>query len=246
MSRHAQHHEISGISVHALADLSGASTVTIRRDLADLEGQGLLRRVHGGAVTVDRRGSPHPYAVRALENSSAKTAIASHVASLIGDGTSVVLDNGSTVTSVARALSGRPITALCLSLHAAVELGGGDATAVIVPGGRIAPGGLSADAASSIATLDNFRADTAVIGACSAAPSAGLTVTASEDAMVKRAILACSARVILAATGDKLARTSSFRFGQVEDLDDLVTTQDAPEQALDEFHAAGVHIHFAR
>lgn len=61
--------------------------------------------------------------------------------------------------------------------------------------------------------------------------------------LVKRAILASSARVILAATSDKLSRTSSFRFGGIEDIDDLVTMQDAPQATLDAFRAAGSKVH---
>ncbi|MCP9383171.1 DeoR/GlpR transcriptional regulator, partial [Cutibacterium acnes] len=52
-----------------------------------------------------------------------------------------------------------------------------------------------------------------------------------------------SARVILAATSDKLSRTSSFRFGGIEDIDDLVTMQDAPQATLDAFRAAGSKVH---
>lgn len=62
---------------------------------------------------------------------------------------------------------------------------------------------------------------------------------------VKRAILASSARVVLAATGDKLSRTSSFRFGDIEDIDDLVTTRDAPQVTLDAFRVAGSRVYVA-
>lgn len=58
-------------------------------------------------------------------------------------------------------------------------------------------------------------------------------------------VSAASARVVLAATGDKLTRTSAFRFGVVGDLDDLVTTRDAPPEMLDEFVTAGVSVHLA-
>lgn len=233
------------ISVGALADLTGASAVTIRRDLADLEGHGQLRRVHGGAVAVDLRGTPLSYALRAAENAEGKAAIAEVVAGIVVDHMSIVLDNGSTVVAVADALVGRPLTALCLSLRAAVALGESNEPTLVTPGGPVVPGSLRASGATSLAALDGFRADLAVMGACSASPATGLTVTTFEDAQVKRAIIVSSARVLLAATGDKFQRTSSFRFGEMEDLDDLVTTPDAPEQVLDEFRAAGVRVHLA-
>ncbi|MGO4957959.1 DeoR/GlpR family DNA-binding transcription regulator [Luteococcus sp. Sow4_B9] len=229
----------------SLASLTGVSPITIRRDLADLEGQGLLKRVHGGAVAIDLRGRPLPYSLRSAENAEQKAAIAQVVATIIADDMSVVLDNGSTMVAVAEALVGRPITAMCLSLRTAVALGESDAPTLVTPGGPVTPVSLRCGGAAAVAALDGFRADVAIMGACSASPVHGLTVTTHEDAQIKKSIVQASARVVLAATGDKLVRTSSFRFGTMDDLDDLVTTPDAPESALEEFRAAGVIVHLA-
>ena len=117
---------------------------------------------------------------------------------------------------------------------------------VSTPGGPVQAPSLRAGAAASLAALADFRADLAIVGACSASPSGGLTVTTFDDAAIKRAILAASARVVLAATGDKLARTSAFRFGTHEDVDDLVTTADAPVSVLEAFESAGARVHIAR
>lgn len=231
------------VSVDALATLTGASPVTIRRDLTDLEGHGLVRRVHGGAVAVDLRGTPMPYALRAAENASDKAAIADAVAGLISDDAAVVLDNGSTMVAVAEALVARPVTALCLSLRAAAALAASATSTIVTPGGAVGGESLRYGGAACTDALTSFRADVAVIGTCSASVANGLTVTTSEDAAVKRAVIASSARVVLAATGDKLRRTSAFRFASVEDLDDIVTTRDAPADALVEMRAAGVRVH---
>ena len=51
---------------------------------------------------------------------------------------------------------------------------------------------------------------------------------------------------MLAATGDKLLRSSAFRFGTHEDVDDLVTTADAPVSVLEAFESAGARVHIAR
>lgn len=233
------------VSIDALADLTGASAVTIRRDLTDLAGHGLVRRVHGGAVAVDHRGTPLPYELRAAENATGKAAIAGVVAGLIEDDMSLVLDNGSTIVAVADAIAGRRATVLCLSLRAAVALSGSTDTTIVTPGGAVGGASLRYGGAACLEALATFRSDVAIIGACAASPAHGLTVTTSEDAQVKRAALAATARVILAATGDKLERTSSFRFGMLEDLDDLVTTPDAPAALLEEVQAAGVRVHLA-
>ncbi|MCP2378951.1 DeoR/GlpR family DNA-binding transcription regulator [Cutibacterium modestum] len=233
----------SPTSVDALVELTGASPATIRRDLTELEGHGQLRKVHGGAVTVNLRGMPMPYSLRSDENAAGKAAIAQLASRLVTDDMSVIIDNGSTMVAVAQALQERPITALCLSLRAALSLGEGGVATVSTPDGTLMPESLRYEAASCLRALGAFRADVAIIGTCSASPAMGLTVTTHQDALVKRAILASSARVILAATSDKLSRTSSFRFGGIEDIDDLVTMQDAPQATLDAFRAAGSKVH---
>ena len=233
------------ISVQALIELTGAAPVTVRRDLTELEGQGLLRRVHGGALAVDLRGRPMPYAVRAAENAPGKAAIAAVLASLISDDMSLVLDNGTTMVAAAEALSGRRLTALCLSLRSAMALADAGSATVLTPGGAVAAESLRYSAASCLTALDSFRADVAIMGTCAATAEHGLTVTTHEDAQVKRAIIASASRVVLAATGDKLARTSSFRFGTLTDLDDVVTTSDAPQSTLDAFADANVTVHIA-
>lgn len=186
-----------------------------------------------------------PYDLRAAENADQKQAIGTVVAGLVADDSSVVLDNGSTMVAVARELRGHSLTALCLSLRSAFELGDAGGITVITPGGTVAAESLRYDVGACLQAVDEFSADVAVLGACAAHPAKGLTVTTQQDARVKRAVIATSARTILAATGDKLARNSSFRFGHLEDIDDLVTTADAPEATLEAFAAVGTRVHLA-
>ena len=235
----------SMVSVDDLVRLTGASAITIRRDLADLEGQGLLRRVHGGAVAGTSRGARMPYALRSSEDLEAKEALGAITADLIADDSAVILDNGTTVDAVARHLAGRPLTALCMSLHAATPLAMASGAQVIVPGGMLLPQALAASPAASIAAINEMHADAAVLGACAVSAAAGLTTTTWDDAQIKKAIVGKSARRILVGTGRKLTRTSSFRFADLGEIDDLVTTDDVPEELLDDFRSAGVAVHVA-
>lgn len=234
------------VSVAALADLTGASAITIRRDLDDLEGQGLLRRVHGGAVRADSRGALTPYERRAAEQLDQKQALARCAGALVQDEDSVILDNGSTLLALAHELAGRPLTAMCMSLHAAVALGGRPQTRVLTPGGPITTDGLGPTSGAAAQALAELRADIALLGACAASPGHGLTSTTWEDALIKKAIIASSSRRIVVATGDKLSRTTSFRVAAIEDIHDLVTTPDAQPTLLQHFVDAGVRVHIAR
>ncbi len=92
--------------------------MTIRRDLGVLAGQGVLKRVRGGARTLLLRGEEPPFALRARDAVDAKRRIAAEVSSLIDDGESVLLDSGTTCLEVARLLRERPVTVMPLSLQA--------------------------------------------------------------------------------------------------------------------------------
>lgn len=83
----------------------------------------LLVRTHGGARRVERRGTPKPFRARQAEDPEAKAAIARAASELIADDDAVIFDNGTTVQAIAQRLAGRPITAMCLSLHSAAALG---------------------------------------------------------------------------------------------------------------------------
>src|SRR6185437_11831690 len=113
--------------VRELASELSCSEMTVRRDLDVLEHDGVVRRVHGGAVRVQLRRDELPYAARVLEATEAKQRIGQAVAGLISSGETVILDSGTTALEVARALRWRPVTVLPLGLRALLELANDDA-----------------------------------------------------------------------------------------------------------------------
>src|SRR6478752_2314660 len=84
------------LSVARLAELTGTSEMTVRRDLDQLADQGVLERYRGGARTLMLRGQEPPFAVRAHEDHEGKKRIAAAVAEMLTDGEAVVLDSGTT------------------------------------------------------------------------------------------------------------------------------------------------------
>lgn len=230
-------------SVEALVALTGASAVTIRRDLADLESRGLVQRKRGGAVRAPQRGLRTPFTARYETSRALKESLAAHVATLVGDDDSVILDNGTTCFAVAHRLVGRPVTVLALSLHAAAVLAARPGPTVLVPGGPVEVDSLAQVGSAAIESVNETLADVFVMGACSASPAHGLSSTSYEDARIKRAAIAASTRRVLVATGEKLKQTSTFRFGSISDVTDFVTTADAPEDLLRWFSDDGVTVH---
>lgn len=229
-------------SVAALAELTGASTVSIRRDLAELAGQGAIRRIRGGAAPMPRRGADYPFALRQASDIDLKRALAKATAQLIESGESVFIDNGTTALAVAKELAGKSLTAMAVSLHAAAALASKPGNQVIVPGGLIDHDDLAFTSAGAAEAVAAMRFDTAIIGACAANPAAGLTVASWGDAQVKRAALASAQRVVLVSTADKFNQTAAHRFASIAELDIIVTTRPAPPEVTAAAHIADVTV----
>lgn len=119
---------------------------------------------HGGARRVERRGTPKPFRVRQAEDPEAKAAIARTASELIGDDDAVIFDNGTTAQAIAQRLAGRPITAMCLSLHSAAALGTKPGANIFVPGGEVEPDTLALPSVAVASALREFRADVVVLG----------------------------------------------------------------------------------
>jgi DeoR/GlpR family transcriptional regulator of sugar metabolism len=231
-------------NITELAELTGASEMTVRRDLDTLAAQGVVERFRGGARSLLLRGVEPPFALRALEGSDAKVRIAAAAARLIADGESVVLDSGTTCTEVARALHRRRVTVMPLSLQAINALAAPAALAtLLVPGGRprIGEGALVGPLAR--ASLETLRFDTAVIGCCGIDAADGITAYDLEDADIKRAAIARARRVIVVTDGAKFDRVAMAATAPVSAIHALITDETAPEDQVRVLTAAGVAVH---
>jgi DeoR/GlpR family transcriptional regulator of sugar metabolism len=236
--------EAGSLGVAELASLTGASEMTVRRDLEALAEQGVLERYRGGARSLLLRGEEPPFALRAQDGLEAKRRIAAEVAGLIRDGESVVVDSGTTCLEVARALRGRRLTVMPLSLHAVNALTGpsGQATTLLVPGGRPRPGEGALTGPLTRASLAALRFDTAVIGCCGLDAAQGLTAYDLDDADVKRAAIASARRVVAVTEGAKLHRTALAFVAPATALHTVVTDTSAPDDELRALSAAGVTV----
>jgi DeoR family transcriptional regulator, fructose operon transcriptional repressor len=227
-------------SVPQLAALTGASEMTIRRDLDTLAGQGVLERFRGGARTLLLRGEEPPFALRAHEALDAKRRIAAEVGRLIADGETVLLDSGTTCLEVARLLHGRQVTVMPLSLQAIHALSDAPApTMLLVPGGRPRAGEGALTGPLTLASLAALRFDTAILGCCGLSAAEGLTAYDLDDATVKKAIIASTRRIIAVADGSKLGRTAHAYVGPSALVHTLVTDAAAPADEVAALEAAG-------
>jgi DeoR family fructose operon transcriptional repressor len=228
------------VSVVALADDLGVTTETIRRDLDALEQQGLLRRVHGGAVPA-RAGSVSevPIQERMSVNADSKRSIARRALDVIGDGYrgAVVFDAGSTVGAVAAGLGERMLVTgarLDVVTHAvpvAHTLSSLPDIGLTVLGGQVR--GLTAAAVgpSTLSALESLRPDLAFIGTNGISAPFGLSTPDPAEAAVKSAIVRSARRVVLVADHAKFGIESFVRFAHLDEID-IVVTDAAPDAEL--------------
>lgn len=231
------------VEVTDLASVLATSEVTVRRDLEELGEAGVLRRVRGGAVSLLMRGQELPFALREVEATAAKEAIAARAAHLVGDGEAVLLDGGTTTLALARRLAGRRLTVMALSLHhAGVLAGGGPDTALMLPGGIARPGELVLSGPLTESTIAGLRFDTAVLGGCGITAAGDLTTHDVGDAAVMRAAVRASRRTVLLADATKFARTAMVVVAPLAELDVVVTDGRAPAEEIAGLRGAGVEV----
>jgi len=235
------------LTVAELSRRTGASPMTIRRDLEAFEQEGALRRVHGGAISVASRGYLPPYSVREKRELAAKALIGEAAASMIGERETVILDVGTTTLETARALRGRRnLTVLTSSLHIANILAKEPGIRLMVSGGTVTPGDLSLIGDLAEDAFSRLRFDTLVMGVAGVDAEVGCTEFSTDDARVKRAALATVRRCIVVADSSKLGVVTFARICPLDSVNVVVTDDRAqPEQlaALESTHVQVVVAH---
>ncbi|OYX53010.1 MAG: DeoR family transcriptional regulator [Micrococcales bacterium 32-70-13] len=234
-----------------VADLArelGVSEVTVRTDLAALEAEGRVTRVHGGAMprglVAERESSLEQSRTRLTR---AKRAIAAETAARVRSGESILLDVGSTTLAVAQALVDRPdldevviVTnglAIALALEPAIPR-----FTVVVTGGTVRS--LQHSLVNPLATtlLDDVRVDLAILGATGIEAVAGVTNVNLPEAEVKRRMVASAARRVLAADSSKVGQVHLGRVATLDELDELITDDAATDAVLAPLRAAGLTV----
>ena len=109
-------------------------------------------------------------------------------------------------------------------------------------GGVVDPETGSLFSTEAVDAVRRFRADVAVLSTCAVSVRDGLTVIESDDATLERAMMASSARSVLPTAPRKIARTHTYRFGDLSDLDLLLTTSGIDDEELGALREAGLNV----
>lgn len=236
MKRSDRRHEIldllgsgDALAIAEMATALGVSDETIRRELRQMDTDGLIERIHGGA-RLAKTAEEGAFEVRLGRNAAAKQRIATAVAMRVGDGQSVYIDASSTSHYVAKALrSKRDLTIVTNALGVAQELGGRNGNRLYAAGGELDERYRAYFDSDARAYLARFRPSLAIISTESVDPTRGFTNYHVGEAAVCRQMIAQSERVLIAVDASKFGRCSVAAVASFAEVDSVVTDGDPGE-----------------
>lgn len=235
------------ISIPDIRERFDVSEMTARRDLNELDRQGLLRRVRGGAVASLGRSYEPPFPIRTTKNRSAKAAIGQKAAELVYDGDSIALDVGTTTLEIVRGLKHKrnlTIITSCLQIaNLVVDTLSLDADVrLILTGGIVRPRELSMIGPIPQMVYRDLHVDKAFIGIGGISLVDGLTEFNIEDTQNKQILIRSAREKIVVADGSKFGVTTFATVAPLQSIDTIVTDKSAPLDMVEQIREMGVAV----
>ncbi len=221
--------QAGSVSVEALAEQFGVTLQTVRRDVKLMAQAGLLARFHGGVRMPGSTTENLAYRQRRELNEGAKQAIAQAVARAVPDGSSLIINIGTTTEAVARALlARRGLRIITNNLHVATILSANDDFEVIVAGGLVRGRDQGIVGEAAVDFLRQFKVDIGLIGISGIEADGSLRDFDYREVKVARAITEQSRQVWLVADHSKFHRPAMVELGRLDLLDALFTDRPPP------------------
>lgn len=229
------------IIAKTLATELDLSEDTIRRDLRDMAAEGLLKRVHGGALPLS---PPLPdFAARQSLSTDEKAALGARAAAMIEPGQVIFLDGGTTTATLARALPRSfAFTVVTHSPTIACELERHPSADVVLVGGRLYKHSMVAMGAQALETIRGLKADLYFMGVTAAHPSHGLTTGDMEEAATKRSVAENAAATFVLLTREKLGRASPWKIMPLAAASGLIVPAGLSSDVLAPYRDMGVEV----
>ena len=220
------------------------SSMTIWRDLKQLEEQGYIRRVHGGVISMQTAALQVEgvYSKRARENTRQKIAIAKAALELIRPGHAVYLDAGSTLMTVANHMGNDRYTIVTSGANIAIELSQRHTCDVLLTGGQISENTLSCSGAQAESFISSINIDLALMSPSGFSLRTGFTSGSQSESLLKRAVIAKAAKVVMLMDNSKIGRSLPFTFANLSDIDLLICDSPLPHDVAAELSAQGVEV----
>jgi DeoR family transcriptional regulator of aga operon len=228
-----------------IADLCktfNTTSVTIRKDLDQLENEGLLKRTHGGAILY--KPLFHGLALNEKEklNSEEKERIAKEAVKMISEGDVIILDSGSTTTQLARNMKNlKGITVITNAVNIALELIDTDLE-VILTGGTLQKKSSTLIGSLSDDSLRKISADKLFHGVDGIDYEIGLTTPNVTEANTSRVMMKRASENILLVDSSKFGRRSLGVICQIKEIDKIITTKETDKSEIDKLNDLGVEV----
>ena len=233
-------------SLAEVMQVTGASQATARRDLALLEGDGVVSRTRGGARAIRRQSTlEEEFEIRQSRDRREKRLIGQRAAELLTDGMTVFLNDGTTAYALAQCIVGRRLTVVTSALNIAELLAGSAAIEVFVIGGRLRDTSFGTTGPMAADAIGALHADVAVIGADGITLDGGVRAFSIDDAAVVRAMSTNASKTVVLASPVKIGVDGRVRMVDWPAVDELVTTVLPSEFAVG-LRKLGVHVTVAR
>ncbi len=231
------------LNVLNLADLFGVSVVTIRKDLDDLESEGLLQRTFGGAVFSHRSRFNKSFLERTRLHQLAKRAIAAAALEYIKDGDTIILDAGTTTLALAQLLKQQVKSAFIItcSVPVALELSSAGYD-ILLLGGMVRNKSLALLGRETLTILDRYQADKAFLGSSGFTVEKGHTTPNPDDAQIKEAIMRASKERYVLVDSSKYGDRCLTRFAHLRDVDLTITDSHLSKSMVKTLEAAGANL----
>lgn len=231
------------IQVSELAVLLDVSTVTIRKDLTELEKANKLYRSHGKAILIN------PYINNRTVNEKEKLArkekeaIGQYAATLIDSDDSIIIASGTTVLALARAIKPKHrLTVISASLQVSEALGTNESIDVVQLGGSLRTSSLSVVGKVAEAPLADFSCSKLFMGVDGIDLDFGITTTDIQEASLNRVMMHTAQKTVLLADSSKFRRRGFSKIANLTDVDMIITDSGIPEKIARQIEETGVEL----
>lgn len=230
------------VTVGELSDALSISPSTLRRDVQQLDDRGLLRRVHGGVVSLDDHLEP-PMVRRAMENVEYKRRIGEAAARLVDDGDTIIITGGTTTEAMIPFLAPRSdLTVITNALNIVTRLLEHTHIAVVVLGGWLHHGESYLLGHLTEQSLQDLHAAKTFQGIHGLDAEHGLTGTSLQAIQTDRSIISRARELIIVADHSKFGRVGPVRMAPMEAVSVVVTDDEAPADMVQALRGQGVTV----
>lgn len=249
MLQEARHEQIltqleknNTVRIAELTERLGVTRQTIRRDLAELEKAGLIKKVHGGAL-LNKTNIEPTYNTRDNTSVTEKEMIAEQACQFVEDGDAIFLDIGTTTLMMAKKLTMKKnLTVITNSLLIAMELASFPEVKVIMSGGELRSGELSLSGPISTKSVANIYLDKAFIGVGGLSIDSGFTDYHLEESEFRRLMIEHAKKSIAIADYSKMGITAIYKSADIHEVDTLITDRKTPENIVQYLRNKGMEI----